>query len=161
MVNGDLQLLVMASQSFALGKLELERALQTVQKIAENNSDAEPHENLELLGLASIVAAANRDTMLADGIADAVVRVASSISEEKDIQIILWTMMQSAAAHETHDAWFKWLEERLTSIAIYLPPPPVECLRMFLDHLDEVERVLPIESWFHVRARLIASSGAA
>ena len=159
-VTSPLQLLVMASQFVALGKLELERALQAVKKIAENNSDAASLENLELLGLASIVATANRDTMLADGIADAIVRIASSISEGKDIQIILRIMLQAAAAHETHDVWFKWLEERLTSIAIHLPPPPNECLRRFLDHLDEVERVLPIGSWFHVRARLIASSGA-
>ena len=160
-VASPLQLLVMTSQFFALGKLEMDRALQAVKKIAENNPDAEAHENLELLVLASIVAAANRDTMLANGIADAVIRAASSISEGKDIQIILQIMLQAAAAHETHDAWFKWLEERLTSIAIHLPPPPNKCLRMFLDHLDEVERVLPIESWFHARTRLIASSGAA
>ncbi len=155
-----LRLLVIASQSFALGKLEMKRALQTVRKIAESNSDAEPHEIWEPLGLASIVAAANRSTILADGISDAVVRVAPRISEEKAIQIILQIMFQAAAAHETHDAWFKWLEEKLTSIAIHLPARPNKFLRMFLDHLDEVERVLPIESWFHARARLIASSRA-
>ena len=159
-VASPLPLLVMASQSFALGKLELECALHAVKKIAENNSDAELHENLGLLGLASIVAAANRDTILADGIADAVVSVAPRISEEKDIQIILQIMLQAAAAHETHDAWFKWLKERLTSTATLLPPPPNECSRMFRDHLNEVERVLPVESWFHVRARSIASAGA-
>ena len=153
-----LQLLVMASQSFALGELEIECALQAVKKIAENNSDAEPHEKWELLGLASVVAAANRDTMLADGISDAVIRVVPGIPEEKTIQIILQIMFQAAAAHETQDAWFKWLEERLASIANHLPLRPNKCLRMFLDHLDEIERVLPIEIWFHVRARLIASS---
>ena len=159
-VASPLPLLVMASQFFALGKLELECALHAVKKIAENNSDAELHENLGLLGLASIVAAANRDTILADGIADAVVSVAPRISEEKDIQIILQIMLQAAAAHETHDAWFKWLKERLTSTATLFPPPPNECSRMFRDHLNEVERVLPVESWFHVRARSIASAGA-
>ena len=156
-----LQLLVMVSQLFALAKPELKRALQTVMTIAENNSDAAPHEDLELLGLASIVAAANRDTMLADGIADAVISVAPRISKGEEIQMILRIMLQATAAYEAHNAWFKWLEERLASIAIHLPPPPNECLQMFRDHLDEVERVLPIKSWFHLRAKSIAAAGAA
>ena len=37
---------------------------------------------------------------------------------------------------------------------------PNECLQIFRDHLDEVERVLPIDSWFYIRARSIASAGA-
>ncbi len=156
-----LQLLSIASQSFALGEPEIEYALQAVKKIAENNSDSEPHEKWKLLGLASIVAAANRDTMLADGISDAVIRIVPRIPEEKAIQIILQIMFQAAAAHETHDVWFKWLEERLAIIATHLPPHPKKCLRMFLDHLDEIERILPIDSWFHARARLIASSRVA
>ena len=155
------QLLVMYSQIFALGKPELDRALQAVKTIAENNSDAAPHENLRLLVLASIVAAANRDTMLADGIADAVVSIVPRISKGKEIQMILRIMLQSAAAYEAHDAWFKWLEERLASIATHLPPPPNECLQMFRDHLDELKRVLPMKSWFHLRAKSIASAGAA
>ena len=114
-----------------------------------------------LLRLASIVAAVNRDAVLADGIADAVVRFASKRSEGKDVPIILWIMLQAAATHEAHDEWFKWLEGRLASIAIHLPPPPNECLQMFRDHLDEIEKVLPINSWFHLRAKSIASAGAA
>ena len=154
-----LQRLVTASQLFALGEVELNRAREVVKMTAENILDANPHESLTFLELASIVAATNRDTILADGIADAVVRVVPRISEEKDIQVIFRIMLQTAAAYEAHDAWFKWLEERLASIAIHLPPPPNECLRMFLDHLDELGRILPIDSWFHTRARSIASAG--
>ena len=156
-----IQLLVMYSQIYALGKPELDRALQAVKTIAENNSDAAPHENLRLLELASSVAAANRDTMLADGIADAVVSIVPRISKGEEIQMILRIMLQSAAAYKAHDAWFKWLEERLASIATHLPPPPNECLQMFRDHLDEVKRVLPMKSWVHLRAKSIASAGAA
>ncbi len=156
-----LQLLVITSQFFALDKPELERGLQAVKTIAENNSDTDSHENLRLLELASIVAAANRDTTLADGIADAVVSAAPRITKGEGIRIILQITLQAAAAHETHDAWFRWLEERLASIAIYLSPPPNECLRTFLNHLNELEKVLPIESWFHIRARSIASAAAA
>ena len=153
--------LVTVSQLFAVGKPELERTLQAVQKIAVNNASTASHENVMLLRLASIVAAVNRDAVLADGIADAVVRVASKISEGKDVPIILWIMLQAAATHEAHDEWFKWLEGRLASIAIHLPPPPNECLQMFRDHLDEIENVLPIKSWFHLRAKSIAAAGVA
>ena len=154
------KLLAMASQFFALGESELERAREAVKTIAENNSNAELHENQELLGLASIVAAANRDTVLADGIADAVIRVASRISKGEDIKIILCIMLQAAAAYEAHNAWFKWLEERLAGIATHLPPPPNKSLPMFLYHLDAIATVLPINSWFHIPARSIASAGA-
>ncbi len=155
------QPLVTASQFFALGKPDLGRVLQAVKTVAENNASTTSHENLMLLGLASIVAAVNRDAVLADGIADAVVRVASKISEGKDVPIILWIMFQATATHEAHDEWFKWLEGRLASIAIHLPPPPNECLQMFRNHLDEIEKVLPIKSWFHLLAKSIASAGAA
>ena len=156
-----MQRLVTASQFFALGEPELHRAQETVKVTAENIRDADLHEHLTCLESASVVAVANRNALLADEIADAVVRVASRISEEKEIYMILQIILQAAAAHEAHNAWFKWLEERLASIAIHLSPPPNESLRMFLDHLDEIARVLPIDSWFHLRARSIASAGAA
>ena len=155
-----LQQLVAFSQLFALSEVELKRAREAVKINTENILNANPHENLECLELASVVAATNRDTMLADEIADAVIRVVSRISEEKDIQVILRIILQSAAAHEEHDAWSKWLEEKLANIASHLPPPPNKCLHMFINHLEELGRILPVDSWFHIRARSIASAGA-
>ncbi len=157
----SLQRLVLTSHLFALRKAELERVLQAINSIEENDSSVKPYENLILLEWASVIAAANRDTMLADGIADAVVRVVPGISEQKEIYIILRIMLQAATAYEAHDEWFKWLEERLARIALHLPPPPNKCLRIFLDHLESMGTVLPIDSWFHIRAQSIASSGAA
>ena len=127
----------------------------TTENILNANSD----ENLKCLDLASVVAAANRDTMLADTIAVAVSRAAARISEGKEVQSIIRIILQAAAAYEKHDAWFKWLEERSAGIASHLPPPPNKCLRMFMDHLDELGRILPADSWFHIRARSIASAG--
>ena len=154
-----LQWLVEFSQIVALDESELERAREAVKMTTENIFNANFDENLKCLDLASVVAAANRDTMLADEIAVAVVKVAPKISEEKDIQVILRIILQSAAAHEEHDAWSKWLEEKLAGIASHLPPPPNKCLHMFLNHLDELGRILPADSWFHTRARSIASAG--
>ena len=159
-IESQLQLLVTASQLFALGKPELEYALRTVNAIEGYSSDDEPRGILKLLELASILAAANRDTKLADRIADIVVNIASGISRGEDAQLILRIMLQSAIAYEVHDAWFKWLEERLASVAVHLPSLPNECLPVFRNHLYSLGAILPIGSWFHIRALSIASSGA-
>ena len=148
------------SQFFALGQPELERTQKTVKTLKENNAPSELPASLRLLESASIVAAANRNAPLADGVADAVAGLAPRMSTEEEIQRILRIMLQAAAAYEEHDAWFKWLEEGLAGIATHLPPPPNESLRMFLGHLGGIERILSIDSWFHVRARTIALAGA-
>ena len=153
--------LAMAAQFFALGEPELELAREAVERMAEDDCDADLRDNLTCLELASIVAAANRDETLADGIADAVVRVVPGISNEEEIQIVLRIVLQAAAAYELQDVWFKWLEERLASIAAGLPSPPNEALQTFLGHLGEIQIVLSVDSWFHIRAKSMALAGAA
>ena len=155
-----LQWLATASQFSALGEPELERARDAVKRIGEKNASTELPENLRLLESASIVAAANRSVSLADEIVDALVRIAPRLSTEEEISRILRIMLQTAAVHEAHEAWSKWLEEGLAHMAPCLPPPPNKSLQAFLSHLGEIERVLPLDSWFHVRARAIASAGA-
>ena len=134
------------SQFFALGQPELDRAREAVKTLKENNAPSELPASLRLLESASLVAAANRNAPLADGVVDAVIRIAPRISTEGEIQRILRIMLQAAAAYEEHDAWFKWLEEGLASIATRLPPPPNKSLQIFLDHLNEIERILSIDS---------------
>ena len=155
-----LQQLVTVSQLFALGEPILERSRDAVKTIGENAGDTDRQENLKCLELASVVAAATRDAMLADRIADAVIGLVPKISEVEEIATILQITLQGAAAYEAHDAWFNWLEERLTSIATNLPRPPNESLNVFLGHLGEIGLILPIESWFHIRARSVALAGA-
>ena len=153
-----LQQLVLLSQSFALNEQELDRARRAITTITENGVGANREEYLKCLEAASVVAAASRDTSLADGIADAILNVVAEVSEAEAIPGILEITFQAAAAHEAHDAWLQWLEERMTSIANSLPK---DSLGVFLGHLHQVEMVLPIESWFHSRAKSIALSGAA
>ena len=74
--------------------------------------------------------------------------------------MILVICLQAAAAFEEHDAWFDWLEERMARIAYSLPGPRNRSVRILLEHLDAMETILPIDSWFHRRARSIASAGA-
>ena len=148
------------SQFFALDEAKLERAREAVKAMGDTNYSTEPSEHLKLLGSASIVAAANRNTPLADEILDALVRIVPRLSTE-EISMIPQIMLQAAAVHEAHDAWFTWLEEGLARIAIHLPAPPDKSLQAFLVRLGGIERVLPLDSWFHLRARAIALAGAA
>lgn len=155
-----LQQLVTVSQLFALGEPIVGRARDWVRTIGENAGDTDREENLKCLEFASVVAAATRDVSLADSITDAVIAIVPGVSKAEEIAIVLQITLQAAAACETHDAWVKWLDERLESIATSLPPPPNESLSVFLGHLRELETILPIESWFHIRARSVALAGA-
>ena len=148
-----------ASHLYTLGESELGAARDALTRAPDSIDEGEIQNNLLSLEVASIVAKATRDTLLADAVADAVTRVSARVSNENDIWLILVICLQAAAAFEEHDAWFDWLEERLTRIASCLPGPPNRSVRIFLEHLDAMETILPIDSWFHRRARSIASAG--
>ena len=148
-----------ASHLYTLGESELGAARDALTRAPDSIDEGEMQNNLLSLEVASIVAKATRDTLLADAVADAVTRVSARVSNENDIWLILVICLQAAAAFEKHDAWFDWLEERLTRIASCLPGPPNRSVRIFLEHLDAMETILPIDSWFHRRARSIASAG--
>ena len=156
-----LQQLVTVSQLFALGEPTLGRARDVVRTIGENAGDTDRQENLKCLEFASVVAAATLDVSLADSIADAVTYIVPGVSKAEEIAMVLQITLQAAAAYETHEAWVKWLDQRLESIATNLPPPPNESLWVFLGHLRELGAILPIESWFYIRARSVALAGAA
>ena len=149
-----------ASHLYELGEPELTPSRETVMGMEHSLEDEEVRTHLFSLELASVVAKTNRDTPLADAVADAATRIAGRTSNENDIWMILQICLQSAAAYKEHGAWFDWLEERLARIANCLPGPPNKCLPILLEHLDAIEMVLPIDSWFHCRARAIASAGA-
>ncbi len=148
-----------ASHLYALGESGLRAAQDALIRVPDYADEDEMRNNLLSLEVASIVAKTSGDTLLADAIADAVTSISTRVSNENDIWLILVVCLQASAAFEEHDAWFDWLEERLTRIASCLPGPPNRSVRIFLEHLDAMETVLPIDSWFHRRARSIASAG--
>ena len=149
-----------ASHLYALGESELGVARDALTRIPHLIDKGEMQNDLLSLEVASIVAKTSRDTLLADAVADAVTSVSTRASNESDIWLILVICLQAAAAFRDHDPWFDWLEERLARIASCLPGPPNRSVRIFLEHLDAMETILPIDSWFHRRARSIASAGA-
>ena len=154
-----LQQLVTVSQMAALDDSMLERARDAVKTTVKKLDDTSREEHLNCLEFASIVAAATRDAVLADSIADAVIGMIPTIANVDEIGLVLQVTLRAAVAYEAHDTWFNWLEERLTRIANSLPPPPNESQKLFLVHLGELSSILPVESWFHTRARSVAMSG--
>jgi len=149
--------LVIASQLFSLGPSELEQVGKEIKPIAPSNDGTwNVRAILERLELAGLVAAASRDTQLADAIADAAVKISEGISEA-EVRAILVIILQAGAAHYEQEAWFKWLEEKLAGIAGRLPQ---KSLVVFLRHIGELETVLPATSWFHLRAKATALAGA-
>ncbi len=153
--------LATVSQMFALNERILDRVRDAVNTLAENVGSSDKQDSLKCLELASHIAASTRDVELADRIVDAVAAMGPTITTEEEIAIVLQLTLQAAAAQEAHDAWFKWLEERLKRIAALLPAPPSKSLTIFQRHLDEMGSILPVESWFHIAARSIALAGVA
>ena len=148
---------VIAAQLFVLGSADLERAKKATKAIGQSNGgDLDASAVLKRVELVSLVAAAARDRELANGVAEAVERIASDLSEEETREALA-VMLQAAAAHEEHDEWFKWLEDKLADIASRLPQ---QSLREFLAHLGEMETILPASSWFFLPARATALAGA-
>ena len=148
------------SHVFRLSEAEIGPLLEAVGAKL-NHIDAKQEPNyLNCLEIASIVAKNTRNTALADAIGDALEEIAKGISDEHDIYIIVQICLQAAAAYKDRKAWFNWLEDRLARIASVIPGPPNKYLTMFVEHLDSIESILPIDSWFHRRAKFIAMSGA-
>ena len=148
-----------ASHLSSLGESVLGAARGALSRVPNIGDEGEKQDILLSLEVASVVARTSRDTALADAVADAVTEVSTGVSNENDIWLILVICLQAAAAFREHDAWFDWLEMRLAGIASNLPGPPNRSVRIYLEHLDAMETILPVDSWFHRRARSIASAG--
>ena len=109
---------------------------------------------------ASVIAASLRNLELADAIGKAVVRFASDISSQHELEWALRVLLQTAAARAREEEWFRWLADSTTALAMSLPAEPHLCLRTLLWYLEGIEPVLPVRQWFHLRARCIATAGA-
>lgn len=109
------------------------------------------------VGYASYVAAASRDALLADAIADAIRDITARASEPHHVRSFIGSLLQAGAVHVDRAAWSNWIGRRLVEIAERLPPPPNAVSRVFRDCLDELATILPAGAWVHLRARPIAA----
>ena len=144
------------SQFFVLGDGYLAKVRKMVESITEPARDNDVGGEVGRLHFASIVAAAARDTALAESIGAAVGRLAGGISRPDDGELVLRVLFQAAAGHADEQAWFGWLATQLASVVERLPTDSRDCMQWIWYLLDRMEVALPIHSWFHLRAKRMA-----
>ena len=122
-----------------------------------------PHEvseiSFERLEYSSKIAAWCRDVALAGDVGDAAVAMAPMFSSREHVARLLCIILTAAAAHEEREKWVGWLGDTLTRVAESLPETPRECLHAVREYLDTLSIVLPMDSWFQLRASAVASAG--
>ena len=148
-----------ASQSFSLGEADLECARQAVNLINKDVTPSNLAEKLERLNLASIIALTSGDRMLADSVGNGIVRLTEDALEIDKISQMLVILLHAAATYSEKELWLEWLEKKLVDFADRMPSDQKDFLQLFLAHLSAMEIVLPISSWFHIRAKSIALAG--
>ena len=151
------QTYVTLSQTHELGACQLTVFRAAVRRLLAGEADMGNADLMQYADYSSMVAAACRDSALADAVADLILRQAAAAHEPSQIAQMVGCLLQTAAAHSGQNAWSEWIEERLAQLALQLPPPPSESSRVFADLLDELGSVLPVESWVHLRARAICA----
>ena len=153
-----LRILAAFSQGAKPGAGELKAARKAVTEIG---SKAVGLPEINELNFASFVAVAYRDLALGNEVAGALIRLSGQATEREIVHQMVRLMVQTAAVNEERECWSQWLEERLEAVAKALPGPPSKALDVFLETLREIEIVLPVEEWSHLRGRAVALSGAA
>ena len=148
------------SQVFRLGEAELVPLREAARRRRESTDTGQTGDILFSLEIASIIAKSTRDTKLADIVADRLVEIATEMSDGHDVYMVIEIGLQAAAAYKDRTARAAWLDENLARLASAIASPPNRCLGMFIEHLDTMGSILPVDSWIHRRARFIAASGA-
>ena len=150
---------VAVSHSFRLDRFGLERVFRAIRQVSRKPSTADMDTALESLRCFAVVAAVCRNQQLAEAIADAVSEIVSQNVQPQQIPAVVAITLHAGAAIEDHDRWFTWIEDRLTRIARELPSEPEGTIVQFVSQLELIGMMLPVSSWFHLRAKGIALAG--
>ncbi len=148
-----------ASQYFTLREIDLNRAKSALESLATSYSNSSSLSTLKSLEYLGIIAAINRDRVLADRIGEVIVGLYATNVQPNQMPSLIGFLLQTAAAYEEYDHWFNWLDKNLTLFGTRLKREKGETLREFIEILDEIASVLPVDSWFQIRARIRASAG--
>ena len=143
------------SQFFILRDSELSRVRMALRSFAADTGTNDFSSVIKQLHAASIIAAAAKDTALADSIGTAVCSLTGKMSEPGDVSLIIRVLLQAAAAHAEKGEWCNWLASRLVQVAKRLPAEASESARVLWHWLDSMEAVLPIQHWIHLPAKQI------
>jgi hypothetical protein len=82
--------------------------------------------------------------------------MAHSARSASDTRTIFHALLLVSAAWQNEVEWAEWLERQLAEAAIRLPSG--EPSRIFLEHLQELKKVLKLNLGIHVRAEALASA---
>ena len=148
-----------ASQSFLLGEPKLKRARQAASLMTASATPSNLDEKLVSLNLASFVAIAHGDKVLANTVADVTVYLVENISKTDQLSIMFGILLRTATTYSKGRTWFESFGKRLADFADRIPNSQKDFLQLFLAHLSAIETVLPLGSWCHLRAKSIALAG--
>ena len=150
--------LMLGAQIAALREDESQLARELIQELIDVEH-LEPDEAFSYLDPASLIAAAGRDKPLADIVVEALVKLIAQCHAD-DYQFVLRFLLVAAAANSDHADWRKWLAEKLTEISEEMVRGEGGDPAAFLANLDAIERVTPIDSWFHIPAKSLVLASA-
>ena len=148
-----LRMLMVLSQFYNLENSELSLAENAIEAIREKYSEKDSSEILTEMRYASFIATTCRVEAIANSIAEVLIESIHRLSEE-ELQSVPGIIVVAAGAIGDHDEWFTWLRDRFETISERIPQSNHnKLLNLFLIHLDAMEVVLPIDSWFHLRSK--------
>ncbi len=152
-LDNKLNVLMALSQIYRLENAELILAEQAIEEVGEKHSEIELSEILMKMNHASVIAVACGSVKIANLIASVLVNSIHRVSGE-ELYSMIFLVLRTAGAFRNHDDWFNWLRDTFEIISEKIPQSQNnELLNLFLEHLDAMEAALPIDSWFHLRAK--------
>ena len=157
----SLRTLLNLSQIYKFGTHEQNIFKNLIENFSATVENHSIEDNLMYLDFVSVIVAANRSAEVAEDISELLVLMSPKI-EKQQIGWFLVIIFQAAAVFEDRNRWFKWLERTLSDVVTQLPFSAEQngILSTILQHLLELDLILPTSSWFHQRAKSIASAGA-
>ena len=144
------------SQIFVLGDEELVRVRSFLEEIPQKTSELDVV--IPQLHAASIIAGTTGNRVIADAIGKAVANFATALSDPMDVEPMMHTLLQAAAAYREDAEWREWIGERLVDTADALPTTN-DCLAWMLSLMEWLDMAMPVGSWFHGRAKSLATAG--
>ena len=145
------------SQYFDLGENCMECLREASARFTLDEGEGTVREErLKLLTDACLVAVAQRDVELARVIAATVVAGAHEARSGDEAAAIFRVLLLASATFENENEWAEWLEEQLAQVAARLPAG--EASKVFLEHLEEVKKVVKLTLCIHGRAEALASA---
>jgi hypothetical protein len=144
------------SQYFVFDEEFLAAAREAVKKcnLAEKEK-AEGGGLGKLIG-ACLIAVVHRDIGLARAIAEKVVSYADKMNSAQEVVMGFRVLLLAGASIAKEDEWSNWLEEKITEVAVRLPRG--ETSKVFLEHIQELKKVVKLTLCIHARAEALASA---